>query len=69
MLFWTVLWITVLRDDIEGTTFPILYQSEAECEAARSIVSDTLHYDHKLECVVSDIISSSPRPIARPNDM
>jgi len=67
MAFWTVLWITVLSGTLEGTEFPIPYRSEAECEAARNIVSDTLHYDHKLDCVVSDVPSSSSRPVARPN--
>jgi len=66
--FWTVLWITVLGGEADGLTYPILYLSEDDCNAARNIVSDTLHYDHKLDCVVSDIISAPRRPVARPND-
>lgn len=66
MTFWTILWITVLGGDVDGLTYPILYKSEADCVSASAVVSDTLKYDHSMECVVSEIPSSSPRPKARP---
>ena len=67
MTFWTIMWITVIGTSVDGATFPIIYRSEAECEAARSAVGDTLHYDYSMECVVTEIMSHSVHPKPRPN--
>lgn len=64
MTFWTVLVITMLNGDYMSY---VVYPSEEACNAARNIVSDTLHYDHKITCIVSEIASGSVRPRPRPN--
>lgn len=68
MTYWTVLLITVLSGPHDGTVTGLIYRSEAECIAAHQIVSATLGsaYDHKIECLPSDMPSSSIRPKARP---
>lgn len=66
MEFWTILFLTILDPRLDGYPTHILYPSEAECNAARSIVSETMHYDHKTECFVSTVASKSIRPKRRP---
>lgn len=66
MTFWTVLWLTAIGGPLAGVEFAIPYKSEADCNTARVPVSETLHYDHKIECVVSDVASGSPHPLPRP---
>lgn len=68
MTFWTILFITILDPRLEGATMQLAYPSEAECNAARSPVSDTLHYDHNMQCIVSEIPSGSIRPKPRPTN-
>lgn len=66
MAYWTILFITILDPRLEGATMQIIYPSDVECNAARSIVSDTLPYDHSMDCIVSTVISKSVRPLRRP---
>lgn len=66
MTFWTILFITILDPRLEGATMQIAYATEAECDAARSIVGDTLSYDHNMQCIVSNVPSASMRPRPRP---
>lgn len=66
MEYWTVLWITVLGGPLDGTGSGLLYQSMQECDAARAVISDTLPYDHSLECIETAVISASIRPMPRP---
>lgn len=66
MTFWTVLWITVIGGSADGVTFPVLFQTEADCNAARAMISDALKYDNAIECVPSEFPSNSPRPRHRP---
>lgn len=66
MEYWTVLWITFLGGPFDNQTMFLAYPSLAQCEAATSVVSDTLPYDHKLECEVSTTPSSSIKPKRSP---
>jgi hypothetical protein len=66
MEYWTVMWITVLSGYLEGATLALPYETEAQCLAALNAVSDTLPYDHNLECRVGDVPSSSIRPKRNP---
>ena len=66
MTFWTVMWITILSGELDGVMYPIIYKTEADCNSARSIVGDTLDYDYKMDCYVSELPSGSIRPKARP---
>ena len=45
-----VLWITVLSGPLDGVTYGIPYQTEEACRAAKRAVSQTLDYDHQMEC-------------------
>ena len=45
-----VLWITALSGPLDGVTYGIPYTSEEACRAAKRAVSDTLDYDHQMEC-------------------
>jgi hypothetical protein len=69
MTYWTVLIITLLDPRLDGARTHLLYASEAECNAARSIVSDTLNYDHRIDCVVTEKPSASIRPKRRPDNL
>ncbi|CAB4138354.1 hypothetical protein UFOVP330_11 [uncultured Caudovirales phage] len=69
MEYWTVMWITVLSGYLEGATLAIPYETEAQCLEALNAVSDTLPYDHKLDCRVGDVPSSSIRPQPRPEGL
>ena len=55
-MLWTVMVITILSGPMDGSQMNLLYKSEADCLAATSIISKTLHdsYDHSLDCVVSE---------------
>lgn len=66
MEYWTVMWITILSGYLEGANIAIPYPSLANCEAALNAVSDTLPYDHSLECRKSDTPSASIRPQRNP---
>lgn len=67
MAYWTILFITILDPRLDGMTMQLVYPSDAECNAARGIVSDTLPYDHSMDCIVSTVISKSIRPLRRAN--
>ena len=69
MEFWTVLWITVLSGPLDGTGSGLLYPSLEACEEATTVVSDTLAYDHTLECLETDQVSNSLRPMPRPEGL
>lgn len=66
MEYWTLLWITMLGGPFDGDTMFLVYQTHNQCEAALSAVSDTLGYDHQMECEETDIPSSSIRPKRNP---
>lgn len=63
MEYWTILWITMLST---GGSFGVPYQSLADCNAARAVVSDTLRYDHTIKCVETEEVSKIMRPLPRP---
>ena len=68
MTHWTIMLITILSGPMTGTATPILYRTEALCQAATVPVSNSLDgsYDHKLACLLTVSASSSIRPRARP---
>lgn len=67
MTYWTILWITALGGPFDGDTSFVVYPSMEACEAATDAVSDTLTYDHMMECEATGILSSSLRPKRNPN--
>ena len=69
MEYWTVMLITVLGGYMDGAMAAIPYPTEASCTAALNPVSNTLPYDHKLECHVSEVPSASIRPQPRPEGL
>lgn len=69
MEYVTVLWITVLGTQVDGSTSGLLYPSIAECEAATTIISATLPYDHTMECEETVTLSASIRPMPRPEGL
>lgn len=69
MTFFTVLWVTVLSGTYEGQRTGLVYGSLAACEAATSVVSRTLDYDHSMECEETATLSHSPRPRRRPEGL
>jgi hypothetical protein len=69
MTYWTVLVFTVFGGDFDGVTHGVLYKSYEDCFAAHQIVSETLGYDHKLECVELNVLSGSIRPVKRPEGL
>jgi hypothetical protein len=46
----TILWITMLSGPMAGDVFGVPYTTEAACKTAMKTVSDTLDYDHNLQC-------------------
>lgn len=66
MTYWTVMMITILGGPMESVQMGLLYPSEESCRAAVNQVTDTLPYDYRVDCVVSDTLSASPRPRPRP---
>ena len=68
MTYWTVLWITILSGPLDGAVTGIIYPSLEACEAATRQVSQTLSYDHSLDCEESTTASSSIRPKNRGNN-
>lgn len=68
--FWTLLIFTSLSEPLEDQTSGLVwYPSLEECVAASKIISDTLPYDHQIECEVSRTMSSSMRPVPRPEGL
>jgi hypothetical protein len=66
MEYWTILWITFIGGPFDGQVTFLAYPSYAECTEATRTVSDTLSYDHNMECERSSSISGSIRPLKRP---
>lgn len=66
MEYWTVMLITILGGPMDTAQTGLLYPSEKSCRAAVNQVTGTLSYDYRVDCVVSDTPSASPRPRARP---
>jgi hypothetical protein len=69
MKFWTVLWITFVGNQWGGESYGIPYESPEACEAATSVVSATLGYEHMMVCEESWVASSSPFPKRRPEGL
>lgn len=65
MTYWTLLVITIISGPLKGTESFHYYTSQAECEAATSAVSNTISYDHSIDCEVTPTPSSIPRPVLR----
>ena len=66
MTFWTLMFITVIGGEMDGSQSYVLHRSMADCNAAISATSDTITYDHAMECVASDTPSGSIRPRQKP---
>ena len=66
MDFWTIMMITILSGPLEETQMGLIYPSEQACYEAVNQVTNTLAYDYKVECEVSDTLSSTIKPKARP---
>ena len=66
MEFWTIMMITILSGPMEQIQMGLIYPSEQACLEAVNQVTNTLAYDYKVECEVSDTLSSTIRPKARP---
>jgi hypothetical protein len=64
--YWTILLITLIGEPLGGLQTRLVYKSAQDCFDGHKIVSDTLRYDHKLECQESDIASGSIRPKRNP---
>ena len=66
MDFWTIMMITILSGPLEETQMGLIYPSEQACYEAVNQVTNTLAYDYKVECEISDTLSSTIKPKARP---
>ena len=66
MTYWTILWITFAGGPFDGEQAYMVYPSIETCEKALNVVSDTLPYDHIMECKQTDVLSSSLRPKRNP---
>lgn len=71
MEFWTVMWITVLSGQIEGSTSGLVYPSLEKCEASISAVVGTIDgaYDYNVICEETATMSASVRPLPRPEGL
>lgn len=71
MEYWTVLWLTVLSGQIEGSTSGLLYPSLEACEAAIPAVTGTVDgaYDYNVICEETTTMSRTVRPMPRPADL
>lgn len=71
MIYWTVLWITIISGPLDGAVTGLVYRSEAECRATHQIVAETLGdaYDYKIKWEPDALPSGSARPKARPEDL
>ena len=71
MEYFTVLWITVLSGPLADSTSGLIYNSLAECEAARPVVIGTIdgQYDFTIDCEESLTPSASIRPLRRPEGL
>jgi hypothetical protein len=66
MDFWTVMLITLLGGDLDGTQLALPFTSIEHCEASTDDIAAALGYDLSMICVESDTPSGSIRPKARP---
>jgi hypothetical protein len=64
--FWTVLFVTTLGGPFDGEVSYMVYPSVEACENAAAIISQTLPYDHQMECEETPTQSSSIRPKRNP---
>jgi hypothetical protein len=69
MEYWTILWVTVLGGELDGSTSGLVYPTLMQCEDATKMVSATLPYDHSLICEESTVLSMSIRPQPRPEEL
>jgi hypothetical protein len=66
MDIWTVLFVTALGGPFDGEVSYMVYPSLESCETAAAIISQTLPYDHQMECEPTVMQSSSIRPKRNP---
>ena len=66
MEFWTIMMITILSGPMEQIQMGLIYPSEQACLKAVNQVTITLAYDYKVDCEVTETLSSTIRPKARP---
>ena len=66
--FFTVL---ILTYSVQGEELQmrIVYESEAECSSAIALAGALVAEPLAVQCVESNLISWSPRPQARPDDL
>lgn len=69
MEYWTVLIVTILGGPMDGIQTGMIYPSEVSCREAVNQVTETLPYDYRVDCVVSDTPSSSISPRQRPEGL
>lgn len=69
MTYWTILFVTALGGPFDGETSYMVYPSLETCEAATAAISSTLPYDHRIECEETTTLSSSLRPMPRPEEL
>lgn len=72
MHYWTVLWLTYTLATGEEIKSSILLPNEQACTDAIEQVYDAVSVSYKdtmAQCVVSDILSKTTRPMARPKEM
>jgi hypothetical protein len=66
MDFWTVMLITILGGDLDGTQLALPFTSIEHCEGATTQIAEALGQDLSMLCAESDTPSGSIRPKARP---
>lgn len=65
--FWTLMVITILGGPMDGTITGLAYPNEQSCIKNINQVTDTLTYDYKVECLVTQVPATPPiRPKRRP---
>lgn len=45
-----VMLVTILSGPMEGTKFTVPFETIEQCLGAKSAISDTLVYDHNMQC-------------------
>ena len=69
MTYWTAMWITMWATGFEGQQAMLPYVSLDACRGALGAVSDSIGYDHTIQCVESIAPSGSIRPMPRPEHL
>lgn len=66
-----VLFITVLSGPLDGATTGLVYKSMDACEAARPVVIETItgQYEFSIDCLETQIVNASIRPMPRPEEL